>query len=554
MTLSAALPIHPLPPTLARSPFRWTLLLLATGALVGCATAPGADGNSPAVLVSSQNTSGESPTTAAPLAGGTPASAAPAPSITAAVQSPAVIAIAVDPLKPTERLDLDAAAAKIDLWARVRQGMAMPELDNELVRKWEQWYAGKPDYVARMTERGGRYLFHTVEEVTKRGMPTELALLPFIESAYNPQAMSTAKASGMWQFVPATGRDFSLKQNIFRDDRRDVLASTRAALDYLQTLHTMFGDWQLALAAYNWGQGSVQRAITRNQRAGLATDYDSLKMPDETRNYLPKLQAVKNIVLRPEAFALVLPTLRNHPYFVSVAIDRDIDIDLAARFAGLPLDEFKQLNPQMNKPVILAAGTPQVLLPFDAAGQFVHAIGQHRGIQASWTAWVAPRTMKPAEVARLLGMPESQLCELNSIPKGMLVKAGSTLLVPRSAQFTADVTGHIAENAMLALSPDLPPLRRVSFAVGKKGDSVAAVAKRYRVSVTQVAAWNSTSTAAHFKPGQAVVVMVANRAAQPVRVASAIGPSSSAKDVRKGGSVKRIVRPGPTARTRASQN
>ena len=462
--------------------------------------------------------------------------------------------IAVDPLQPTERLDLDAAAAKIDLWARVRQGMAMPELDNELVRKWEQWYAGKPDYVARMTERGGRYLFHTVEEVTKRGMPTELALLPFIESAYNPQAMSTAKASGMWQFVPATGRDFSLKQNIFRDDRRDVLASTRAALDYLQTLHTMFGDWQLALAAYNWGQGNVQRAITRNQKAGLATDYDSLKMPDETRNYLPKLQAVKNIVLRPEAFALVLPTLRNHPYFVSVAIDRDIDIDLAARLAGLPLDEFKQLNPQMNKPVILAAGTPQVLLPFDAAGQFVHAIGLHRGTQASWTAWVAPRTMKPADVARLLGMPELQLCELNSIPKGMLVKAGSTLLVPRSAQFTADVTGHIAENAMLALSPDLPPLRRISFAAGKKGDSVAAVAHRYRVSVTQVAAWNSTSTAAHFKPGQAVVVMVANRTAQPVRIASAGGPPSSAKDVRKGGSVKRIVRPGPTARTRVAQN
>ena len=554
MTLSAALPPNRLPRTLARSPYRLTLLLLAAGALAGCATAPGADGNSPMVLGSTQNTSGKLPAATTPLSGGAPAPALPVSAITAVAQSPAVVMIAVDPLQPTERLDLDAAAAKIDLWARVRQGMAMPELDNELVRKWEQWYAGKPDYVARMTERGARYLFHTVEEVTKRGMPTELALLPFIESAYNPQAMSSAKASGMWQFVPATGRDFSLKQNIFRDDRRDVLASTRAALDYLQTLHTMFGDWRLALAAYNWGQGSVQRAITRNQKAGLATDYDSLKMPDETRNYLPKLQAVKNIVLRPEAFALVLPTLRNHPYFVSVAIDRDIDIDLAARLAGLPLDEFKQLNPQMNKPVILAAGTPQVLLPFDAAGQFVHAIGQHRGTQASWTAWVAPRTMKPAEVARLLGMPEAQLCELNSIPKGMLVKAGSTLLVPRSAQFTADVTGHIAENAMLALSPDLPPLRRISFAAGKKGDTVAAVAKRYRVSVTQVAAWNSTGTAAHFKPGQAVVVMVANRAAQPVRIASANGPSSSAKDVRKGGSAKRIVRPGPTARTRASQN
>ncbi len=557
-TLPPTLPPLRLTRALARSPFRLALLMVAAAAMAGCATAPGADGNSPTVAGSAPGNPGESPGAAAPwLAAPAPtlASARSAPIATAVDRGPGVVTIAIDPLQPTERLDLDAAAAKTDLWGRVRQGMAMQELDNELVRKWEQWYAGRPDYVARMTERGGRYLFHTVEEVTKRGMPTELALLPFIESAYNPQAMSTAKASGMWQFVPATGRDFSLKQNIFRDDRRDVLASTRAALDYLQTLHTMFGDWQLALAAYNWGQGNVQRAINRNQKAGLATDYDSLKMPDETRNYLPKLQAVKNIVLRPEAFALVLPTLLNHPYFVSVAIDRDIDLDLAARLAGLPLEEFKQLNPQMNKPVILAAGTPQVLLPFDAAGRFVHAIGQHRGTQASWTAWVAPRTMKPAEVARLLGMPEAQLCELNSIPKGMLVKAGSTLLVPRSAQLTADVTGHIAENAMLALSPDLPPLRRISFAAGKKGDSVAAVAQRYRVSVTQVAAWNSTSTAARFKPGQPVVVMVAHRAAaQPaVRLASA-APPAIAKDTRKGGSVKRISRPGPTARTRVSQN
>jgi membrane-bound lytic murein transglycosylase D len=554
MNLPPTLPPSRLPRALALSPRRFALLLVATAALAGCATAPGTDGDSLTVLGKPQGDSGESPAAAA-----TPSAvpAAPASSVqaaTAVVKGPEVITVAIDPLQPTERLDLDAATTKIDLWARVRQGMSMPELDNELVRKWEQWYAGRPDYVARMTERGGRYLFHTVEEVSKRGMPTELALLPFIESAYNPQAMSAAKASGMWQFVPATGRDFSLKQNIFRDDRRDVLASTRAALDYLQVLHSMFGDWQLALAAYNWGQGNVQRAISRNQKAGLPTDYDSLKMPDETRNYLPKLQAVKNIVLRPEAFALGLPTLRNHPYFVSVAIDRDIDLDLAARLAGLPLDEFKQLNPQMNKPVILAAGTPQVLLPFDAAGQFVHAIGQHHGTQASWTAWVAPRTMKPAAVARLLGMPEAQLCELNNIPKGMLVKAGSTLLVPRSAQFTADVAEHIAENAMLALSPDLPPLRRVSFAAGKKGDSVAAVARRYRVSVTQVAAWNSTSSTARFKPGQRVVVMVPNRSTQPSVRLAGDSAAANAKSVRKGGSVKRISRPGPTARTRAAQN
>jgi membrane-bound lytic murein transglycosylase D len=432
----------------------------------------------------------------------------PAAAASAPADEPAPAVIATDPLRPTERIDLDAAAAHADLWARIRLGVAMPDLDNDLVRKWEQWYAARPDYVQRMTERGGRYLFHIVEEVNKRGMPTELALLPFIESAYNPQAMSTAKASGMWQFVPATGRDFSLTQNVFRDDRRNVLASTRAALDYLQTLHTMFGDWQLALAAYNWGQGNVQRAIARNQKAGQPTVYDTLRMPEETRNYLPKLQAVKNIVLRPETFGLTLAPLRNHPYFVSVSIERDIDVDLASRLANLPLEEFKQLNPQMNKPVILAAGTPQVLLPYDSANDFVRALGKHKGSLATWTAWVAPKTLKPAEVARQVGMPEDQLRSVNNIPKGMVVKAGSTLLVPRGAHRVEDVNEQLAEHAMLALAPDAPALRKLSFKAGKKGDSVAAIAKRYRVSPAMVAQWNSTTATAQFKPGQSVVVMV----------------------------------------------
>lgn len=426
----------------------------------------------------------------------------------------------VDPVRPGISVNINDSAAQTDLWARVRRGFKMPDLDTDLVRERERWYASRPDYVERMTTRGSRYLFHIVEELEARSMPTELALLPFIESAFNPQALSSAKASGMWQFMPATGRDFALTQNIFRDDRRDVLASTRAALDYLQRLYAQFGDWHLALAAYNWGEGSVQRAISRNLKAGLPTDYLSLRMPDETRHYVPKLQAVKNIVTSPESFALSLPVLANHPYFLGVPIQRDIDVDLAARLAGVSLDEFKTLNPQMNKPVILAAGTPQVLLPYDNASAFIRKLSEHRAPLASWTAWVAPKTMRPRDAARLVGMSEAALRDVNRIPPRMLVKAGSTLLVPRSGQRTSDVSEHIADNAMMQLAPDLPPRRRVVLKAGK-ADTVASIARRYRVNAAQVAQWNSVTTIARFQPGATIVVYQPARQANITRVSKA---------------------------------
>jgi membrane-bound lytic murein transglycosylase D len=320
--------------------------------------------------------------------------------------------------------------------------------------------------------------------------------------------MSRAAASGMWQFMPGTGRDFKLRQNVFRDDRRDVLASTHAALDYLQRLHTRFGNWHLALAAYNWGQGNVQRAIDANVRSRAGTDYLSLTMPDETRNYVPKLQAIKNIVLRPEAFDLALPPLDNHPFFLTVAVERDIDVALAARLAGLSLDEFQQLNPQLNKPVILAAGTPQLLLPYDNANRFVRQLARHQGPLASWTAWVAPKTLKLAEVSRLTGMPEAELRQINLIPPRMLVKQGSTLLVPRPAHATDDVDSRIADHGSMSLAPDLPPLRRVSIKAGRRGDSVAAVAQRYRVAARDVARWNGVSPRSRLKAGQVIVLLL----------------------------------------------
>ena len=430
-----------------------------------------------------------------------------------ATPDPAPLAEVRDPLRPDVRIDLDDRSVHTDLWQRIRDGYAIPDLDDEFVRSRERYYASRPDYVQRMTDRGARYLFHIVEEVQRRGLPTELALLPFIESAFNPEALSRARASGMWQFMPATGRPFDLTQNVFRDDRRDVLASTRAALDYLTRLHAMFGDWHLALAAYNWGEGNVQRAVRRNERLGKPTDYASLKMPAETRDYVPKLQAVKNIVANPAAYGLVLPPLQNHPYFLAVPIERDIDVALAARLADLPLEEFKALNPQTNKPVIVAAGTAQILLPYDNADTFVKAVAVHPGPLASWTAWRAPRTMKPAEAAKLVGMTEQELRSVNNIPARMVVKAGSTLLVPRRGQRAADVSDALAESAALLLAPEAPSLKRVAFRVGKQGDTVAAIARRYRVSAHQVAQWNKVSPEARFPAGVLVVVYVPPKAA-----------------------------------------
>ena len=381
-------------------------------------------------------------------------------------------------------------------------------MQGDRVRTWERYYSGKPEYVQRMTARGSRYLFHIVEEVEKRGMPLELALLPFAESAFNPQAMSSAKASGMWQFMPATGKDFSLRQNLFRDDRRDVLASTRAALDYLQRLHKMMGDWHLALAAYNWGQGNVQRAMAINRSQGKSTSFESLQMPDETKNYVPKLQAIKNFVMSPDALGMQLPALENHPYFRSVSIDRDIDVARAADLAGLSLEDFQALNPQMNKPLILAAGTPQVLLPYDNAYRFVQQLQLTRAPLATWTAWVAPSTLTPADAARQVGMTEALLREVNRIPERMLVQAGSTLLVQRDAKTQADVASHLADNATLTFTPEVRPLRRVSFKAGRQGESLASVAARHGVSPTALAGWNKMQAGGHFKAGQPVVVML----------------------------------------------
>ncbi|MPW17067.1 transglycosylase SLT domain-containing protein [Paraburkholderia sp. CNPSo 3157] len=419
-----------------------------------------------------------------------------------------------------------------DLWGRIRRGFQIPDLQSDLVDMQANWYAQRPDYVQRMTERSQKYLYHIVEELEARHMPTELALLPFIESAYNPQALSVAKAAGMWQFVPGTGRTYNLKQNMWQDERRDVLASTSAALDYLSRLHDMFGDWYLALAAYNWGEGNVQRAIARNEAAGLPTDYQSLRMPLETRNYVPKLQAVKNIVTNPQVYGLALPSIPNHPYFVTVTTSHDIDVDTAAKLANMTPDEFRSLNPSFKKPVILGATQPQILLPFDNASAFERNLKSYSGSLSSWTTYTVTERSRPAAIAEKIGVNADTLMAVNKIPAGMRLKPGSTIVVPRADDDDEDISADVAESAVLAMEPDVPDTRKMLIRVRRK-QSMAMIADRYDVSIGQLKAWNRTRRDVAM-PGQVIVLHVPVGKAMPAEP----GPQKLAT-VPVGGGVER---------------
>ena len=450
------------------------------------------------------------------------------------------------PYDPNDPLAQVLSMEEVDVWARIRKGFAIPDLDNPLVANHVDWYTSRPDYIQRTTTRASRYLFHVVQELEKRNMPTELALLPFIESAFNPQAYSSAHAAGMWQFIPSTGRDYNLTQSMFKDERRNVLASTDAALTYLQRLYGMFGDWQLALAAYNWGEGSVQRAINKARAAGVATDFNGLSqfMPAETRNYVPKLQAVKNIIATPGEYGIALPKVDNQPYFVTIGKTRDIDVKVAAQLAELSVDEFKALNPQFNRPVIPAGSGTQILLPQSNAEKFKSNLGRWGRALSSWTAHkVTSARESIASIAKRFGTTPEVIREANNIPPKMVVKAGSTVLVPRTDSAPEkDIAPELIETAKLVTAPDVPETRKIYVKVGKK-DSLAAIAQRHKVSVAQIKSWNDLKQD-KVTAGTRLELNVPNKA-----VAGKTVPS---RQVAKNTSSNRKAAPVPVRKTRAT--
>lgn len=332
---------------------------------------------------------------------------------------------------------IDLTSKSTDLWERIRLGFGMQDLDNSNVERHLAAFQAHPQTVYNTLERGRKYLYHIVTELEKRGMPTELALLPLVESSFNPMAFSSAKAAGLWQFIPSTGRDFSLQQDWWVDERRDILASTDAALTYLQAVYELQGDWHLALASYNWGENSVLRAVNSNRSAGRPTDFNSLRMPAETSQYVPKLQAIKMIVANPGKYGVKLPYIPNEPYFVTVERSQGIDLELAAKLAEMPLPDFIALNPAYNRPVIPGSHDADLILPVKNANRFRENLAAHGGPLVSWKTYSLPRTERVEQVAQRLRLSAETLRKTNGLPPRARLAAGYTLLVPHATDVTA---------------------------------------------------------------------------------------------------------------------
>lgn len=359
------------------------------------------------------------------------------------------------PEAPIITIDLTYEAS--DLWDRIRRGFGMPDLNTPEVTKRQIQYVSHPAALRRLFERSYRYLYHIVDALEQRGLPTELALLPMVESGFNPMAYSRSRAAGLWQFVPSTGRYFNLRQNVWVDQRRDIIASTDAALDYLERIYDMHGDWHLALASYNAGEGTVARALKKNLAAGRPTEYQYLDLSAEARGYVPKLQALKNILAQPEIFKIALPHVPNRQYFDLVHSPAGIDLAMAAEYADMSLNELVALNPAFRRPVI-PEGSQWLVLPTDKVPTFKARLTDAK---PRWRTYRLRKKDKLSAVARKFGLTLTQLLQLNGMTSPDEAKRGTVLLVPEGANVKAVLP-------LTDLIPELPEADEVRTRSGKR--------------------------------------------------------------------------------------
>lgn len=386
----------------------------------------------------------------------------------------------------SKTLSYQSNKAEINLWQRIYSRFEIKDENNSRSKKYEDWYSARPEYVERMMDRSQKYLFYVVGEVEKRGMPSEIALLPMIESAYNPIANSRSKAVGIWQFIPSTGRLYGLKQDWWQDKRRNVVDATNAALDYLQKLHALFGTWDLALAAYNAGEGTVSRAIARNKAKGLPTDYAHLKLPAETKDYVPKLQAIKNIVSNPNHYGLYIDPIPNKPYFTYVDAPAVIDADLAANLAEISYDEFLLLNSEHRRPLIRTnEKTQQLILPISSADTFIKNLSQNEKPLVSWNIYQPKRNEKIKAIANKFDMEESDLIKANDLNPQKIIKPSTIILVAKKEGEETNANQDISESKIQKDSKSEDSAKPNKYKV-KPGDTLTKISKKYGISIDEL--------------------------------------------------------------------
>ncbi|HEB67892.1 MAG TPA: LysM peptidoglycan-binding domain-containing protein [Gammaproteobacteria bacterium] len=435
-----------------------------------------------------------------------------------------------------------------DLWERIRAGFALADVDHPRIRTQFDWYARHPAYMARVAERARPYLYHIVDMMEEHGLPTEIALLPIVESAFQPFAYSHGRAAGIWQFIPATGRRYGLKQNWWYDGRRDVLASTRAAIELLDNLHREFhGDWLLALAAYNSGSGTVRRAVRNNRRRGRPTDFWHLKLPPETRAYVPKLLALKKLIASPEAYGIELPAIPNEPYLAEVHLDGQIDLARAAELADIPLDELYRLNPGFNRWATDPEGPHILLIPRSKIDNF------HAGLQklppGQRISWIRYR-IRPGDTLSTIAVRHNvsiaTLKRVNHL-RGTRLRAGHSLMIPVASRSPRDY--RLSADQRTRRLQNTPRKGTKVVYIVRPGDTFWDLSRKHGVSVRSLAKWNGMAPRDPLKPGQKLVIWSRRGNAKVVYQTVDYTPPPSRRitkrigyRVRKGDSLARISR------------
>lgn len=398
-----------------------------------------------------------------------------------------------------------------ELWARLRSGFTMTELDSPLVAKHEHWYSSNPEYMGRMVKRARLYLYYIVDEVEKRDMPMEIALLPAIESAFKPHAYSRARAAGLWQFIPSTGKHFGLERTWWYDGRRDVVKATQAALDYLEELNKAFdGDWHLALAAYNAGERRVKNAIEYNRRRGRPIDYKNLRtLKPETLNYVPKLLAVSKIIANPEAYDITLASIPNEPYFSRIEIGSQIDLGVAARMANVSLGDLYDINPAFKRRATTPNGPHHLLVPAERRDIILSALNNlPKKDRVHWQRHYVRSGDALSTIARRYGVSVRSIQRANGL-RGTRIRAGHNLLIPVSAKRLTAYHGNVTKPVKRRVRRIAPPKNGVKLVHQvRRGDTLWGIATRYNVYIYEVTGWNGLRRRALLRPGQKITIWV----------------------------------------------